>query len=211
MSEQEEQFLWEEVEKHYKQALRSFEELEKSKAFCLFGTPVSAAKKFFEDRFSYSVEKRAGDPKRILKEMVKHAADVLIDCAERSAYKIALDVQMKKWNKSCIVRWNWSPARGKCYIYQQYAPEVKPVVDEIDCPKGEENWLEAIERARTYIVERLRHCIWLEETRFGKRLVDPERYYDDPLGVSLEELVDSIIAPIKEVWTRKREDVEAIE
>jgi hypothetical protein len=199
---------WEDVERHYQQALRSFEELERSKATCLLGTPVSLAKRAFQDRFQYSVENRAGDPKRILREMVRHASDVLIDCAERSAYRIALEVQMKRWGKPCTVRWNWSPAQGKCYIYQQYAPEARPVVDEIKCPREDE--FQASERATRFILERKPHCLWIQPTRLGTRLIDPKRYREDPMGVSLDKLVDSIVAPIKEVWTRKREEVEAL-
>jgi hypothetical protein len=32
---------WEDVERHYKQALEAFEELEESKAVCVLGLPVS--------------------------------------------------------------------------------------------------------------------------------------------------------------------------
>jgi hypothetical protein len=199
---------WEDVERHYKQALEAFEELEKSKAICVLGLPVSQAKQAFIDRWSFSVEHHAGDPKRILKEMVKHAANVILDCAERSAEKIALQDTLKKLNKSCIVTWNWNPAKKKCYIYKQYAPEAKPVKDEIECPSEEEDGLEAAMKAKSYIAEKLTHCLLVERTALGTRLIDPKRYYEDPIGLSLDELVKKIIEPLKEVWERKREEVE---
>jgi hypothetical protein len=82
------------------------------------------------------------------------------------------------------------------------------VKDEIECPSEEEDGLEAAMKAKPYIAEKLPHCLLVERTALGTRLIDPKRYYEDPIGLSLDELVKKIIEPIKEVWERKMEEVE---
>lgn len=141
---------WDEVKKLYIRALEDFEELERNKATCLLGTPASLAKKIFEDRFSYAVEHQIGDPSAIGKEIFKHASSVILDCAERSASKIADRMILKEAGKNCYAKWTWSPIKGKCYLTTYNPLEAEPPFKtgkieeyEIKCPKEEEQYVEA--------------------------------------------------------------------
>lgn len=193
---------WEDVEKIYYGAIRDLESLELPGAECPLGTPPALAKKFFEDRFSYYVEEKAGNPDRVYDEIFSHASSIIMACARMSAGKMVTDGVVKESGRGCWAKWTWSPTRGECYL-TSYDPVTRKTMAQhtVSCPKKEEAHVEANVKALRSMGEKDLTTKCLIEAR---GLVSQLRFEDDKLILEkmwdLKKMVEDTVKTLKERW-----------
>jgi len=107
--------------KLYAQTLKDFDELSLAKATGLFDTPASQVKEIFEDRFADAVLKEHGNPDAVRRNMLSHAASVILSLAENSARKLALRKAFHETNTHLVTTWSADFGKGEIHIYS-YLP-----------------------------------------------------------------------------------------